>query len=75
MMQTWLENFHFIRGYWLFALIPAFFLLRFLFSKGAMGHTDQWSKHIDAHLLRHLTITNGEQATAKFGYKSLFFIS
>lgn len=62
-MNHLIENFHFIRPEWLWALIPVALLL-FALKQGKLAQQqDNWSRYIDAHLLAHLSI-KGEQKTA-----------
>lgn len=62
MIQTLLHDFHFIRPFWLLALLPAGWLLwrlaRDTPSSGA------WARVVDAHLLRHLMVSTGSRANS-----------
>lgn len=47
-----INNFHFIRPHWFYALIPA--VLMFLLLRYRQSHHSNWESAIDAHLLTHL---------------------
>lgn len=50
-----LTDFHFLRPYWFLAFIPAIILL-ISFYKNKVNNSNIWSKHCDAHLLKHLMV-------------------
>lgn len=56
-----MSHFHWIRPYWLLALVPTFFILWGTLSKASVGHA--WRKACDAHLLPFLMETHGRRQT------------
>lgn len=50
------ENFHFLRPDWLWALLPAIILAALLWNSRFHGVVNSWARHIDPHLLAHLSI-------------------
>ncbi len=59
MIQTFWHNFHFLRPFWLLALIPALWLLwKLMHAPAAAG---AWTRAVDAHLLRHLLVSTGHR--------------
>ena len=62
MIQTLLHNFHFLRPFWLLALIPALWLLWKLARETAASGA--WSRVVDAHLLQHLVVNTGQRTSA-----------
>ena len=52
-----LANFHFLRPWWLLAIIPAI-LLVILFAQKTNKTQNIWSDYCDSHLLNHLLINN-----------------
>lgn len=50
-----LSLFHFLRPWWLLALIPAVILI-YLWHKKLQGAQNSWQQHCDPHLLKHLLV-------------------
>ena len=55
------HNFHFIRPFWLLALLPTLWLLWQL--ARATAGSGAWSRVVDAHLLQHLVHSTGQRAS------------
>ncbi|MCB1331158.1 MAG: hypothetical protein KDK28_17680, partial [Maritimibacter sp.] len=57
-----MSAFHFLRPEWLFALLPAAFVVALLWRAAGAGAARDWTGTVDAHLLRHLTVGTGAAA-------------
>lgn len=62
-MKTILDNFHLLRPEWLWALLPAIAFSIMLARVGILARQDNWTKHVDAHLLKYLSVS-GKEAKA-----------
>nr|WP_321442555.1 tetratricopeptide repeat protein [uncultured Cohaesibacter sp.] len=58
------DLFHFLRPEWFWALIPAGLLLWLVIRSSKSTTGGNWGKYVDAHLLRHLAISNTTAARA-----------
>ncbi len=58
------DLFHFLRPEWFWALIPAGLLLWLVIRSRKSTTGGNWGKYVDAHLLRHLAISNATAARA-----------
>jgi len=56
----WISNFHFIRPWWLLALLPIAWLLWRL--RSVNDETSQWQQSVDPELLAHLLIGNDDNS-------------
>lgn len=60
-MEQILENFHFLRPHWLWALAPLAILTVLFWNSRVRGVGSAWGRYIDAHLLTHLSVTGSRQ--------------
>jgi len=67
------QLFHFIRPYWLLALIPVLILLWFLYKN--LNHGNNWRQAVDKHLLPHLLIKNHGVASSWRNYWFLYVLA
>jgi Ca-activated chloride channel family protein len=51
------DTFHFLRPFWLGAIVPAIILIALAFRREKTGNS--WRTLVDAHLLRHLVVDEG----------------
>lgn len=60
-MEQILENFHFLRPQWLWALVPVAILTAVFWNSRLRGVGNGWARYIDPHLLTHLSVSGGRQ--------------
>jgi len=63
-MNQLIANFHFLRPWWLFALIALPLLWRALAQRGA--DAGAWAAAVDAHLLKHLLVRGADSAPRRW---------
>ncbi len=59
------ENFHFLRPYWLILLVPVLALAWWYFHQRQGGKQSGWQQHVDSHLLAHLMVGQTGENTRK----------
>lgn len=59
-------DFHFLRPEWLLALFPAALLIAYVARRRAFGAAPEWAGLVDAHLLRHLTISGAQVGQSRW---------
>ena len=59
-------DFHFLRPEWLLALFPAALLIAYLARRRAAGGSAEWAGMVDAHLLRHLTVSGAQVGISRW---------
>ena len=67
--MDWTSTFHFIRPWWLLALVPVALLLWRL--RAADDDTSQWQQTVDPELLEHLLIGDKEDGGSKLWHSLL----
>jgi len=65
-ITTLLDNFHFIRPEWLFALIPAALLGFVLLKKRGSKDSTEWMRLVDSHLLKHMTVDASSEKRKRY---------
>jgi len=60
-MEQVIDNFHFLRPQWLWALAPVAILTALFWNSRVRGAGSAWGRYIDAHLLTHLSVTGSRQ--------------
>ncbi len=59
-------DFHFLRPEWLLALFPAASLIAYVAWRRARGSGTEWAGLVDAHLLRHLTVSGAQVGRSRW---------